>query len=181
MKKKNKKEAGWKREIIEVVVAFFIAWLAYQGLSVVMGTTMPVVSVVSDSMYHKSHFDYWWAGNSQYYNQYGIGKDTFKTFKAVNGLSRGDLLLIERPDNLKIGDILIYRCSATWSCSYARSGELIIIHRLIGIDSNGKYIVKGDNNAIADNPVPKEYILGKSVFAVPILGYPRLLLHLFGI
>ncbi|HLD39090.1 MAG TPA: hypothetical protein VJB05_02130 [archaeon] len=181
MERKPKKKAGLKREILEVIIAFLIAWFAYQGLSIVMGTSLPIVSVVSDSMYHKNHFDYWWVGNSQYYDQYGIDKNTFKTFKDVNGLSRGDLLLIEKPANLKTGDILIYQCSAAWSCSYARSGELIIIHRLIGIDSSGKYIVKGDNNAIADNPVPKEYVLGKAVFAVPILGYPRLLLHLFGI
>ncbi|MFA4819849.1 MAG: hypothetical protein WC613_02710 [Candidatus Aenigmatarchaeota archaeon] len=181
MKRKIKKESGWKREILEIVIAFFIAWLAYQGLSVVMGTSLPIVSVVSDSMYHKNHFDVWWSGSGQYYDQYGIDKGTFKTFKNVNGLSRGDLLLIEKPDNLKIGDILIYRCSATWSCSYARSGELIIIHRLIGIDTKGNYIVKGDNNAVPDGPVAKEYILGKAVLAVPILGYPRLLLHLFGV
>ena len=179
--RRKKKEAGWKREVLEVIIAFFIAWLAYQGLSVVMGTPMPIVSVVSDSMYHNSHFDTWWSGSGQYYDRYGIDKGAFKTFKDVNGLSRGDLLLIQNPSNPKIGDILIYQCSATWGCSYARSGELIIIHRLIKIDGNGNYIVKGDNNAIADNPVAKEYVLGKAVFAVPVLGYPRLLLHLLGI
>ena len=138
---------------------------------VVSGPPLPIVSVVSDSMYHTSGFDEWWTKNSVDYNQLGIGEHEFTRFPNANGLSRGDLLIAVRPDNPKVGDILIYRKFGS---------DFTIVHRLVNIE-NDFYIVKGDNNRVADPPVVKSYVVGKVVFAVPILGYPRLILHLFGI
>jgi len=37
-------------DIIEIIFAFFLAWLFYQGLAYATGTPMPIVSVVSGSM-----------------------------------------------------------------------------------------------------------------------------------
>lgn len=165
----NKKSL--KREIVELVLAFFIAWLAYQSLAVVAGTPLPIVSVVSDSMYHTSYFDKWWTNTNGYYTNIGITEGQFMKFAAPNGLSRGDLLFVVKPDNLKPGDILIYNKFGS---------AFTIVHRLVEIQKDA-YIVKGDNNQIPDPPVAKQYVVGKVVFAVPILGYPRLILHLFGI
>lgn len=39
-----------KKDAIEIAVAFFAAWLFYQGLAFATGSEMPMVSVVSDSM-----------------------------------------------------------------------------------------------------------------------------------
>jgi len=87
-------------------------------------------------------------------------------------LHRGDLLLVVNPEEPKINDIVIYKRLDT---------GMIIVHRIVGME-NDEYIIKGDNNKFPDSPnVKREQILGKVVFAVPLLGYPRLLLGLFGI
>ncbi len=159
------------RDVVEIVGAFVIAFLFYQFLILVTGTPLPIVSVVSDSMYHKQSFDKWWADNDDFYLGRDISKEKFLSFRNFNGLSRGDLLVVIRPENLKVGDIVIYQ----------RSGSsFTIVHRIISIDA-GTITTKGDNNAGPDQPVVKENLQGKVVFAVPVLGYPRFVLHLVGI
>lgn len=166
----TKKKKSAKREAAEVVVAFVIAWLAYQGLAVLTGTPLPIVSVVSDSMYHTNHFDDWWAHSNSFYENIKINETDFRAMPVPNGLSRGDLLFVVRPDNLKVGDVIIYN----------RLDGLTIVHRVIEI--NGNYVItKGDNNQVQDQTVNISQIEGKMVFAIPILGYPRFLLHLVGI
>jgi signal peptidase len=44
------KKPKYVRDIIEVVLAFAVAWLFYQGLAMATGTPMPIVSVESESM-----------------------------------------------------------------------------------------------------------------------------------
>src|SRR3989344_5563111 len=164
-----KKKKPIAREVAEVVAAFVIAWLAYQGLAVLTGTPLPIVSVVSDSMYHTDHFDGWWTQSGGFYESIDINKAEFRSMPTANGLSRGDLLFVVRPDNLKVGDVIIYN----------RLGDFIV-HRVIEI--NGNYVItKGDNNAVQDQTINISQIQGKMVFAIPILGYPRFLLHLVGI
>ncbi len=165
------KKRDTNRELLEILSAFIIAFLAYQALSLLTGTSLPIVSVVSDSMYHTNHFDAWWLENGGLYSQYNIDKDTFKTFVMPNGLSKGDLLFVVHANEPKVGDILIYK----------RNGSpLTIVHRLVSIEED-HYIIKGDNNKQADASVNKEYVIGKVVFGVPVLGYPRLLLHAVGV
>ena len=91
-------------------------------------------------------------------------------------LHNGDLAFALRSDDLKVGDIVTYQ----------KPGEkFTIVHRIDEIvDGDGitGYIIKGDNNPGPDPVVvKKEQILGKVMFAVPLLGYPRLALHLIGI
>lgn len=160
-----------QREVLEIVAAFIVAWLAYQLLAAVSGTPLPIVSVVGNSMYHTEYFDDWWDTSSEHYKQYGITREEFKKFPAPNGLSNGDLSVVVRADNPEIGDILIYR----------RFGlDFTVVHRLVEIGGDF-YITKGDNNLAADPPVAKQHVVGKFVFAVPLLGYPRLVLHMVGI
>jgi signal peptidase I len=165
------KKTGFRKEATELIAAFIIAWIVYHALAFVIGTSMPIVSVVSDSMYHTSHFDQWWTENEQHYVQYNITKEQFQNFSSPNGLSRGDLLLVVRADEPEKGDILIYnKLGSTFT----------IVHRLVGAGEEA-YIIKGDHNIQADAPVLKEYVVGKVLFAVPLLGYPRLALHAIGV
>ena len=55
------------RDIIEIIIAFFIAWAFYQSLIFATGTNLPIVSVVSDSMDHNGNFNEWWAENREFY------------------------------------------------------------------------------------------------------------------
>ncbi len=159
------------RDVLEIAGAFVVAFLFYQFLILATGTQLPIVSVVSDSMYHKSGFENWWAESGQYYEGAGIGREEFLQYKNFNGLSRGDLLAVLRPDNLGIGDIVIYQRD--------RNG-ITIVHRVVRIDGD-TLVTKGDNNAGPDQPILRPDIQGKVLFAVPVLGYPRFALHLVGV
>jgi len=44
------KKYGFAKDIAEIIFAFAVAWLFYQGLAFAAGTPMPIVAVVSDSM-----------------------------------------------------------------------------------------------------------------------------------
>ena len=124
------------REIVEVIFAFTLAFLIYQGLAIAFGTPVPMVSVASDSMVPRLH--------------------------------RGDLVVAIRPENLKVGDIIIYEAN----CPALPHED--IIHRIVRIENN-TYVTKGDHNLVEDPcPVKPEQIKGKVVFAVPLLGWPRL-------
>lgn len=152
------------REILEIVAAFGLAWLGYQALAYAAGTPLPVVSVVSDSMYHQqAGFENWWETRKDFYTDNGITRSEFLQFSFRNGLSRGDLLVVlnARPE---IGDVIIYN----------RNG-ISIVHRVVVIEKNF-YVTKGDNNIAEDKPIAQKEIQGKVVFAVPLLGYPRYLL-----
>lgn len=158
------------REIAEIVLAFAVAWLGYQGLSIVTGTPLPIVAVVSDSMYHTNTFDGWWDTHKEYYESIGMDKERFLTFPFRSGLSRGDLLLVvnQKPN---VGDVVIYE---------KPSQGISIVHRLVAV-RDGEYIIKGDNNFVADAPVSPNQFVGKVILAVPLLGYPRFLLFGIGI
>ena len=128
------KKKSLAREAVEIVVAIAVAILVYYGLSFVLGTPMPIVSVVSGSM------------------------------EPV--LYRGDLIILTSPKDIKVTDVVIYQrpdISET------------IIHRIIE-ERDGGYIIKGDNNPIPDpGIVRRNQIIGKVIYAVPLLGYPRVL------
>jgi len=130
------------KDIGEIVIAFLVAWVFYQGLAFATGTPMPIVSVVSDSMEPIVH--------------------------------RGDLLFVMSAEDPQVGDIVIYQRSDV---------KYTIVHRIIEVNEEG-YVTKGDNNPAPDPGiviVKKEQIIGKVLFAVPLLGYPRLALYVVGI
>lgn len=46
----DKKQSFTKKDVIEIIAALAIAWIFYQLLSVAAGSSVPLVSVVSESM-----------------------------------------------------------------------------------------------------------------------------------
>ena len=159
------------KDIIEIIAAFFVAWIFYQGLVFATGTPLPIVSVVSDSMFHETTFDEWWNNNKGFYEQKNITKEKFASFQFSNGLSKGDLLFVVNAEP-QVGDIIIYKSGRS---------SFTIVHRIVEKNSGG-YVLKGDNNAVADpGIVRKEQVVGKVLLAAPLLGYPRLALYAVGI
>jgi len=129
------------KDVIEVILAFAVAWLFYQGLAFATGTPMPIVSVASGSM------------------------------EPI--LFKGDLIFVLSPDNLKVGDIVIYEPAA--DCTVT---EKTIIHRIIEFTDERTVITKGDNNSAPDKcPVDISQVRGKVSIAVPLLGYPRTMIY----
>lgn len=158
------------KDIFEIAFAFLTAFGFYQLLIFVTGTPMPIVSVVSNSMYHSADFDQWWASNSKFYEQAGISKEEFSTYTAKNGFYMGDIVFSVGGEP-EVGDIVIYNSPRSYT----------IIHRVIEVRDEG-YVVKGDNNGVPDPlVVRKDQIVGKALFSAPLLGWPRLLLYAIGI
>lgn len=165
------------RDVLEIVAALAAAYIAYNLLILVAGTPMPIVSVVSESMYHQSSFDEWWQQSRGYYEAYSIGRDDMLSYKNPNGLAIGDLLFVTAPDNINVGDIVIYQ-----------KGSITVVHRVVQISGSGSeatYMTKGDNpntNSAPDSGLrAKSELLGKVRFSLPLLGYPRLMLFWLGI
>ncbi len=172
-KKQTSKSKKWAREIGEIAFAFVVAWLGYQSLALATGTSMPIVTVVGNSMYHTSSFDEWWGSQGKYYENIDIARSQFEKFPMRNGLSNGDLVFVIKSQP-KIGDIVIYERNGAGST---------IVHRVVEVRDGG-YVTKGDNNFASDNannPIKKDIMKGKAVFAIPLLGYPRHLLFVMGI
>ena len=137
---KRVESVPYLEDVLEILLAFIIAWIFYQGLAFAAGTPMPIVSVVSESMEPVLH--------------------------------RGDLVFVVAPKDLKVGDVVIYQ---------REGSQFTIIHRVIESRPEG-YIIKGDNNPRPDSgTVTQKQINGKVLFALPLLGYPRLALYAVGI
>ncbi|MBI3190805.1 S26 family signal peptidase [archaeon] len=173
---KSKKKKSRRNDIIEIVLALFVAWAAYQGIAFATGTSMPLVAVISSSMDHNGlGFDNWWTSNNGFYENLGITKENFMLFPYKNGLSKYDLMVVVKGEP-KAGDVVIYQ-------GFGKT----IIHRVVSVTDTG-YVTKGDNsrtNKVADNygnPIPKSAFIGKTVVALPVIGFPRtLLFDIFGI
>ncbi|MFH2021627.1 MAG: signal peptidase I [archaeon] len=183
--------------IVNIVLAFIlIKYLIYPGLGFLLGTTHPVVAVVSGSMDHrlddrkvicgqipegyKTNFDGFWDVCGEYYRSLDIDKPEFDKFIFSNGFSKGDIIVLlgTKPDKIKVGDVLVFRG--------ARSNSKAdpIIHRIVKItDTDGRLIfrTKGDHNAdsingcfadgcIFESDIYSEQVIGKAVFRIPFLG-----------
>lgn len=84
---------------------------------------------------------------------------------------------------------LLYVCPAT--PGQVHPGQVItftghtgdpVTHRVVAVDAtNGRWVTKGDANRSTDPlPVPFGALLGRAVFAVPLLGYLSLFTHSAG-
>jgi signal peptidase I len=130
-------------EISEIIILIVCAWLAYQAMGLALGTSMPMISVVSKSMEPNLHI--------------------------------GDLIIVSSAD-YQIGDIIVFNVPA------GKQGP--IIHRIIAKNSDGTFQTKGDNNAgqlAYEKSISRQNIIGRARWAIPLLGYPRLLLFAFGV
>ncbi|MDD3174846.1 MAG: signal peptidase I [Candidatus Nanoarchaeia archaeon] len=176
--------------VLNILLAFvIIKFLLYPGLGLVLGTELPVVAVISESMDHLGDFNEWWRSpalcdedecmQSEFYNNYNISKATFLSFPLKHGFQRGDIIVLNRAkiNELNVGDIIVFN-SQTLN-SYP------IIHRIIQIkDENGEkvFVTKGDHNVkpiyvrgyLDESNIYSENIIGKSFFKIPYLGYVKL-------
>ena len=94
---------------------------------------------------------------------------TVLTNSMAPGLPPGTLIIVQpvAMDDIVIGDVLTYQI---------RSGEPdLITHRVIGItaaaDGEQRFILQGDNNASADEPVRPLQVQGRMWYSVPYVGH----------
>lgn len=163
--------------IVNIILAFIIVkFLIYPGLGLLFGTGYPVVAVVSGSMEHDGSFDDWWNSQKDFYENYNISKDEFNEFKFKNGFSMGDIMILVKADDIKVGDVIVFRGSV----------KDPIIHRVVKVSEVIQ--TKGDHNPTSRNDemnIAKQNIYGRAVFRIPYLGWIKLLfvrlINLFGI
>ncbi len=160
MKKKN--------ELLEnikyIIFGILAAYLLNLGAGIILGTDLPVVAVVSESMTHDS------LTPSNHYKflqeNYNFTRNQIDSWPINGGFNKGDVLVVKgvKENELKIGDVIVYNI---------KGQKIPIVHRIIKID--GGIFTKGDHNPAADGWTPTK-IHGKTVFVIPYLGWPKLLL-----
>jgi signal peptidase I len=173
--------------IVNIILAFvIIKFLLYPGLGLVMGTSHPIVAVVSGSMEHNGNFDEWWQSSAlcgdnsctqaEFYLQFGINKEDFLDYRFKNGFNMGDIIFLRGVDDEKIkeGDVLVF---------WAKRPDPII-HRVIDVvqeDNESYFQTKGDHNLqpissfdLDEARVGSEQVVGKALFRVPYLGWIKI-------
>ncbi|MBD3361397.1 signal peptidase I [Candidatus Woesearchaeota archaeon] len=165
--------------IVNIILAFIlIKFLVYPGLGFVLGTSHPIVAVVSSSMEHpEGSFDDWWnrecgqERQKDIYSKSGISKTAFEGFEYKNGFNKGDIMLLRSAKKVEIGEVIVFMTDKR---------PEPIIHRVVEVRKNNgdiMYKTKGDNNcgsADFEQTISEEQLIGKSLFKVPLLGWIKI-------
>lgn len=160
--------------IVNVVLAFLLVkFVVYPALGMLLGTSYPVVAVISSSMEHNGMgFDAWWEGSKEWYLQNGVSRSDLEGSIFRNGFNKGDIIILVGKDPAKVReyDVIVYS-----NDNY----KYPIIHRVVDIKSaEGQYAfrTKGDNNPLSDPAdVAEGRVHGKAVFRVPLLGWIKIM------
>src|SRR3989344_288613 len=204
------KDDSFASLLVNILLAIvIIKYLLYPGLGLALGTSFPVVAVVSCSMQHDStncwadcylrgegslnsclkkeenicgknanelnangleNFDYW-SVCGQWYEDIEIIEEEFSNFQQSDGFNIGDIFILKKAVDIKIGDVIVYN---------NKFSNAPIIHRVIGIE-DGFYMTKGDHNADAsffEKKIVKEQVYGKVLLKIPYLGWVKVLFNI---
>jgi len=163
--------------IVNIILAFIIIkFLLYPGLGLMLGTSYPIVAVVSSSMEHDAGFDEWWQENEAFYSNFNITQKEFSEFGFKNGFNKGDIMFLggKSPEKIAVGNVIVYRSGRPDP----------IIHRIIDKwqeDGNYYFQTKGDNNAaqiktndLDETKIEEGQVIGKALSRIPLLGYIKI-------
>ncbi|MEK6951822.1 MAG: signal peptidase I [Nanoarchaeota archaeon] len=152
--------------IVNIILALVIVkFLIYPGLGLLFNTNYPLVAVVSGSMEHdQGNFDEWWSINGKWYEKNNITKEQFEKFRFKNGFNKGDIMILFGSKNIKVGDVIVYTGVNTYP----------IIHRVVKINDDSSFVMKGDHNSDKDPSLVSSSV-GKAVIRIPLLGYIKIL------
>ena len=168
-----------------VVAYIVIKYALFPLIGWMTGTSLPIVAVISQSMHHP---EAWWTDDravcdngpcsqEAFYEQYGIDQAIFQSYPFNNGFNRGDIMLVSAHSSYEPGDVVIYQ----------RPRGTPVIHRVIDTNSDGSYVVKGDNNRrplpdrnyqyqFSEYRLPADRIEGAAYARIPYVGYVKLAL-----
>lgn len=171
---------------VSIILAFIIIrFIFYPVLGLVMGTSMPIVAVISSSMEHEGEN---WMENPAYcsqgyclqeewYIEKGITPSEFSEFSFKKGFNKGDIMIImgKKPEKIEVGDVIVFQAGKSYP----------IIHRVVEIkkDASGNIVfeTKGDNNPDQiktrdlDETMIKDYnVQGVAKAKIPYLGYIKI-------
>lgn len=176
---------------LNVLIAFvLVKFIVYPGLGLLLGTTHPVVAVVSGSMSHnlenrqicgtnpidyENSFNSYWNICGGWYEKNYINKEMASEWRFKNGFNKGDIIILKgiSIDAVGMGDVIVFK-------SFLPDP---IIHRVVKNSlNNNVYILqtKGDHNSgpipeHGENNVTRERLIGKAVFRIPFLGWIKII------
>ena len=168
------KEDSWKSFVVSLVLAFVvIKFVFFPVLSLLTGTSLPLVIVESCSMYHSSNLES--VLENSVYDNYDISFNDTSSWGFKHGLNKGDIVFIlgTSQEKLDVGDVIVFDVNNGLVSMHP------IIHRVI--ESNGKGVTtKGDNNPGLLNKgleqnIKNGQIMGRAVFRIPYLGWVKLM------
>jgi len=205
--KKIKKYWNWvwnSNSVLSWVVALalifiIVKYIFFPGLSLIMGTTLPLAGVESSSMDHqivredfgslglcgrlfskKEHvnFNEYWATCGDWYEDRDISKEMFQEFPLSNGFRKGDIIVVWGRFQPEIGDIIIFKPNPE------STAPRPIIHRIISVNET-TIETKGDHNQeqlsgtnnmyrTDETNIKHEQIIGKAVLRIPVLGWIKI-------
>jgi len=178
---------SWFANLVLAVILVKFVIIPFLGL--ILGTSFPVVAVVSSSMDHNpiedkicgttvsnynGSLDSYWNTCGKLYENIGIDKKTFESFPLSDGFEKGNIMVLvgAKPDEIKKGDIIVFR----------GGNNIPIIHRVVIInEKDGKktFTTKGDHNegiipSFGEVDITEDKIIGKAVLKIPYLGYIKI-------
>jgi len=188
--------------IVALIIIFvFVKFVFFPGLSLIMGTSLPLAGVESSSMDHqivtddfsrlnlcgttyskedKRHIDFneYWNRCGKWYEDRNITKKQFSGFTLKNGFAKGDIMIVWGRFTPKVGDIIIFKPNSD------SSAPRPIIHRIVKIenntiqtkgDHNGEQLVYSNNQFRTDETTIKQnQVIGKAILKIPYLGYLKI-------
>lgn len=190
------KDDNFASLLVNIVIAVvLIKFIIYPLLGLILGTSFPVVAVVSCSMQHeatncwadcylkgqgklnycanrekvlcgKNTYGDYWNTCGEWYEKKGITEENFKKFQQNKGFRIGDIFVLRKAVDIKIGDVIVYN---------NKVNNAPIIHRVVDI-KDGYYATKGDHNSdmfFFEEKIAKEQIYGKVLLKIPYLGWVK--------
>lgn len=165
-------EDSWASFAADAIIIIILGkFVIYPLLGSMLGTSLPVVAVVSSSMEHNGmDFDSWWYENNEYYDNIKIEKSNFKEYPLSDGFNKGDVIILTGTSfsEIKEGEVIVF-------LSKGRTEP--IIHRVISV-SEDHISTKGDNNPNQlsfEKYIYDDEIIGKAVFKIPLLGWVKVI------
>ena len=104
----------------------------------------------------------------------GIKLYTVQSGSMAPAIPAGSLVLSKRADDYQIGHVITFKAEKN---RLIKNPIFTTTHRIHDIKKTAlgqiEYVTKGDANDTPDfQPVAKDLVLGKTVFLIPLLGYP---------
>jgi len=156
---------SWGAMLASVLIAIIlILYVFFPLLKAATGTVLPLVIVESCSMYHEEVGFETTLGNNAHPLEH-LDLEGTKDWIFPKGLTKGDIIFVVRPKNLKQGDVVIFSGGSAHP----------IIHRLV--KNTEPYATFGDNNGgqlRGEKNIQNNQLIGKSVFKIPYLGWVKL-------
>ncbi len=166
-----------------IVSIVLIRFVVYPVLGFALGSSQPVVAVISESMVHDRSFDSWWnetlckqrlseeyAYQKEFYSSWNITKQQFEGFTFKNGFNKGDVIVLVSPKNINVGDVIVATNNGVTAYP--------VIHRVVSVRENS-ITTNGDNNQCEiwdfERSIPKQAVIGKALFRIPYLGWIKVL------